>query len=412
MKAVTRAVLCLTVLLAGSLARAYPGFAEDDGAPYKTAHYEIYGGDGEAAERTALDLEGRFDVFTRLFRFKAPARPLKVRLIPGKGAYDDYVAGHLGETREGAVYFHYRQENRRELVIHTGPEAESAGTDGRGHTALPYQAFIQYLRAFVPNPPSWIQKGFAVYFSGLSFSEAGELRYQENLAWLETVKAEPPPPAGAILLADIADVVLAADADPEGGKVLRVDPSGPGFDALAWSLASFFLNSGNEDYFRSLLECFRLLSPEAGAAENSLALVRWIVDWNGLENLDRDYRAYLESRRTFPGLMEKGRQAYLSGEDGSAFFREALELRPGHYAPLYYLGLIAYGRGNWEEAEGYFTQSLEGGDPALVYYALGLNAAAALNRDKAQEYLDAAVKADPGRYREKAEVLLKRLLVR
>jgi tetratricopeptide (TPR) repeat protein len=383
-------------------------------------------------ERAALDLEGRFDVFTRLFRFKTRPLPLKVRLIPDKGAYDDYVSSRLGETREGAVYFHYRQENRRELVVNLDPagaepgggesgRAVSAGTVWDG--ALPYQAFIQYLRAFVPNPPSWIEKGFAIYFSGLSFSETGELRYRENLAWLETAKAAPLPYVGAVLLADAADAADAATVvNPEGGEVPSVisafaqlneaDRSGPGFNALSWSLASFFLNSGNEDYFRSLLECFMLLSPDAGAAENSLTVARWIGDWNGLENLDLDYRAYLESRRTFSELMDLGRRAYLSGEDGTAFFQEALELRPGHYAPLYYLGLAAYSRGNWEEAEGYFNQSLEGGDRALVYYALGLNAAAALDQDKAREYLDAAAGADPGRYREKAAALLERLPAR
>jgi tetratricopeptide (TPR) repeat protein len=392
-------VLYLAVILAGPLIRPYPGFGQDGQAPYRTAHYEIYGGEG--AERIAADLEGRFEVFTRLFRFKAPALPLRVRLIPGGAAYGEYVAGVLGETREGAVYLHYRRENSRELVVNAGTEA--------GNRALPYQAFIQYLRAFVPNPPSWIQRGFAIYFSGLSFSETGEMRYQENLAWLETVKAAPLPPVRALLLADLGDP---GTANP--GEAPGPDLSGPGFDALSWSLASFFLNSGNEDYFRSLLECFMLLSPEAGAAENSLILASRLGEWNGFENLDRDYRAYLESRRTFSGLMDLGRRAYLSGEGGEArsCFLEALDLRPGHYAPQYYLGLLAYGEGNWEEAEGRYLQSLEGAGKGPVYYALGLNAAAALKLDKAREYLDAAVQADPGRYREKAEALLRRLPAR
>jgi tetratricopeptide (TPR) repeat protein len=404
-------ILCVTVLLAVLAPGARPVFGQEAGPPRRSAHYEISGGnDGaggaaEAVERIAADLERRFDVFTRLFRFNDQAlkdRPLRVRLIAGKDAYDDYVGGILGEKREGAVYIHYRREERRELVINYG---------GRGPLprTLPYQAFIQYLRAFVPQPPSWIQKGFAIYFSGLSFSEGGKIDYRENLSWLDRAKAAPAP-VRAILLADAAtDAATDAVTDAaEGGPGKEF--AGTRFDALSWSLASFFLHSGNEDYFRTLLECFMLLSRDADAAENSLILEWRIEEWNGLENLDRDYRAYLDSRRSFSELMDRGQRAWLSGEGGTArsLFLEARDQRPDSYAPRYYLGLLAYGEGNWGEAEGYYLQSLErGAGEAPVSYALGLNAAAALQRDKAAEYLNRAAALAPERYREKADRILR-----
>jgi tetratricopeptide (TPR) repeat protein len=381
--------------------RAYPGFGQDGGTPYTTAHYEIHGGEEGDAEKIAADLEGRFDIFTRLFRFEdrfkaqsnEPMIPLKVRLIPDRGAYDEYIAGRLGEKREGAVYIHYRREDRRELVVNYNP----AQAEGPPLPALPYQAFIQYLRAFVPQPPSWIKSGFAVYFSGLSFSVTGEINYRENLSWLEAVRAAPIPPVRAVLLADAAE-----------GGFPGAELSGTNFDALSWSLSSFFLNSGNEDYFRTLLECFMLLSPDAGAAENSLVLARRIGEWNGFENLDRDYRAYIDSRRTFSELMDQGRQAYLSGKDARPVFLKALDARPESHTPYYYLGLLAYGEGNWGEAERYYLQSLErGAGEAQIYYALGLNAAASLQTAKAAEYLNKA--AETGNYREKAERVLRLL---
>jgi tetratricopeptide (TPR) repeat protein len=380
--------------------RAYLGFGQDGGTPYTTAHYQIYGGNVGEAERVAADLEGRFDIFTRLFRFKDrfkddedPMIPLKVRLISGREAYDEYIAGRLGEKREGAVYIHYRREDRRELVLNYN----SSRTEGSSLPPLPYQAFIQYLRAFIPQPPSWIKSGFAVYFSGLSFSETGEINYRENLSWLEAVRAAPIPPVKAILLADAAE-----------GGFPGTELSGTNFDALSWSLSSFFLNSGNEDYFRTLLECFMLLSPDAGAAENSLILARRIGEWHGLENLDRDYRAYIDSHKTFSELMDQGRQAYLSGEEARPVFLKALEARPDSYAPYYYLGLLAYGEGNWGEAERRYIQSLErGAGEAQIYYALGLNAAASLQGAKAAEYLSKA--AETENYREKAERVLRLL---
>ncbi|MDR0669949.1 MAG: tetratricopeptide repeat protein [Treponema sp.] len=367
------------------------GFAQ---VPLTTDHYRILAEDPVAGERIANDLEGRFSIYTRLFRFnpRLLAAPLNVRLITDTAAYDDYLIGRLGGKNTGALYLHYRQPERRELVINYDDSPGAAW-----ERVLPYQSFIQYLRSFVASPPSWIEDGFAIYFSTLSIEE-GELAYVENLSWLERVKELPIPP--------VRDIILLGTEDA-GNSLSRED-----YSALSWALVSFFLNSGNEDYFRSLLECFLLLSPNAGLAENSIAAAQRIDDWHGLENLDRDYRAYINARKTFPDLMNEGRQAYGEGDFDKAepAFAGALDLRPSHYAPHYYLGLIAYGRGNWDKAEHYYNDSLErGGDKALIYYAMGLNAAAAEQGERAAEFLRLAVAADPARYREKANVLLRRL---
>jgi tetratricopeptide (TPR) repeat protein len=376
--------------------RPYEGFGQD---LLVTDHYEIYSEDREAAEGAvewiAGDLEGRFAVYTRLFRFNPQflEAPLKVRLIGDTAAYNEYLVEKLGERSAGALYLHYRQRDRRELVINYG--------DGTGwERALPYQSFVQYLRSFIANPPSWIEDGFAIYFSTLSI-EGGELAYAENLSWLERVKELPAVPIRDILLLHTQD---------SGVLFSRED-----YGALSWALVSFFLNSGDDEYFRSLLECFLLLSPEAGLTENSTVLAEWIESWNGFENLERDYYAYIGARKTFPELMNEGRRAYGEGDLDAAepAFVVARDQRPGHYAPYYYLGLIAYGRGDWDRAERYYNSSLErGADSALVYYALGLNAAAAEQGGRAVEFLQLAIDADPARYRERADALLRRLQVR
>jgi hypothetical protein len=410
----------ITVLLMGAAGLAGSGqgvFGQDirGTAPIlKTDHYEIYAVnlDNDPAapdqiQQLATDLGGRFAVYNRLFRFN-PGRaafPLTVRLIPGAEAYGTYVAGRLGEQRAGAVYLHYNQAERRELVINY----DSSGPRNR---ALPYQAFIQYLRAFIPNPPSWIQEGFAIYFSTLDISAAGEIGYMENLSWLERVKTMAIPPVENILLANAdrrEDADLRKDANG-AADTARIPPAD--LPALSWSLVSFFLNSGNEDYFRSLLESFMLFSPDAYAEENSRAAAERIEQWNGFENLDRDYRAYLASRKTFTELMEDGRNAYGAGDLTAATFAftDALEQRPNHYAPYYYLGLIYYGNGSWYWAEQYYNRSIElGADKALVLYALGLNAASEGLAEKAAGFLRGAAEADPARYAAKAEALLKRL---
>jgi tetratricopeptide (TPR) repeat protein len=375
-----------TVLLAGLLNPFFHAFGQES----QTAHYKIYADDPARAERLAVDMEGRFAVYNRLFRFNPESLtgPLTVRLLADTAAYDAYVQDKLGEKRPGAVYLHYAQAARRELVI-----------DETRNRAFPYHAFIQYLRAFIPNPPFWMQEGFAIYFTTLEISPTGELIYEENLSWLDQVKKGSPPPLEAIFLADAAAEAL-----------VTIPPADR--SAYSWSLVSFFLNSGNEDYFRTLLESFLLLSPAKTAAENSLVLAEQFQRWNGFENLNRDYAVYLSSRKTFNELMDEGRAAYGAGDNLNAeeAFVGAINLRPNHYAPYYYLGLIAYGEGVWLAAEQYYNRSLElGADTALVYYALATNAASAGKREAAAALLRSAADADPARYREKADDLLRRM---
>ncbi|MDR1900460.1 MAG: hypothetical protein LBQ55_10660 [Treponema sp.] len=362
-----------------------------------TAHYEVTAdmGDGETLSK---ELEGRFAVYHRLFRFD-PARaalPLRVRSFRDREAYDRYISARLGGPRPGAVYLHYNQAERRELVINRGGADE--------WRTLPYQVFIQYLRAFIPNPPSWMREGFAIYFSTLAFSEAGEITYEENLSWLETVKN-----AGAVS----PEAIMLADKRVPGGGLGGSLGVGQGnFQSLSWSLVSFFLNSGMRDYFRAVTESFMVLSPAAAAEENSEAVMARISLFVGMEDLERDYRNYIASRKTFAELIGEGQRAYAGGDLPAAelAFLEALAQKPAHHAPYYYLGLLSYEEGNYDMAESYYLSAADyGADRALVFYALGVNAASAGRKKEAVDYLRQAAAASPDRYREKAESLIAKL---
>jgi tetratricopeptide (TPR) repeat protein len=261
---------------------------------------------------------------------------------------------------------------------------------------LAHQAFIQYFRAFIPNPPAWMRDGFAIYFNTLGFDgKSGELHYEENLAWLETVKnlGDRAPSLQAVLLADSGGI-------PEN------------FQSVSWALVSFLLNSGGENYFRALTETFMVLSPAASAAANGEAAMKRLSLWVDPETFTADYRAYLISRKTFAELIEAGQKAYGSKDPVSAElnFINALNLRPAHYAPYYYLGLLAYEERNYDMAEQYYRSALQyGADPALVRYALGLNAASAGRTVEAIDYLEQAAAASPERYRSRVESLIRRL---
>ena len=359
------------------------------------AHYRIFSDGGETDAAALLqELELRMDFYSRFFRFEQEriAGPLQVRAIADTGTYETYVRSRLDQAPPGAVYIHYSRPENRELVINRGSGAEAA--------MVAHQAFIQYLRAFVPNPPSWMRDGFAIMFSSLRFDAAlEELAYDENLAWLDTVKkmgggAAPP---RLILLADTAEY--------SGGSIDNFKP-------LSWALVSFFLQCDDENYFRALTEMFMVLSPDADAAENSLAAAKRLTLWTDFEALAVDYQNYLAAKKSFAELIAEGQEAYSGGdwEGAEQRFARARLMRPDHAVPCYYQGLLAYRSKEFARAEELYIAALyNGADAALVHYALGLNAVSAGRAADGIRWLEQAASAGPDRFGEKAAAIIGRL---
>jgi tetratricopeptide (TPR) repeat protein len=370
-------------------------YAQDGTASEMTeavrGYYRVFSQGGWAdADSLARELEQRFNEYNRLFSFDGQKlkHPLLVRSFENRDAYNAYVSSRLGRTREGAVYLHYNQPERRELVILRGSQEEK--------WMLAHQSFVQFFRAFIPSPPSWMLEGFAIFFNTLGFDPAtGKLIYEENLSWLDTVKGlgTSIPPLESIFLADI-------QGPPEN------------FQGLSWAAVSFFLNSGNPEYFRTLIESFMLLSEPASAALNAEAVANRIHLRTSQNILQNDYLNYLASRKTFGDLIDEGQKAYAAknyAEAELAFLR-AIEQRPAHYVSYYYLGLIAYEEKNYELAEGYYRSALQyGAEQALLQYARGVNAAMMGRNAEAISYLEEAARLSPERYRERAANLISRI---
>ena len=370
--------------------------------------------------RLTKEMENRFNVYNQLFRFDPSllSAPLRVRAFLDKEAYHQYLTERLGSgiIEPEAMYLHYNQIENRELVINLDNPARAS--------MLAYQAFVQYLRAFISYPPTWMLEGFAIFFSTLSADQNGVLDYEENLNWLEPAKnlGDKLPSPNDILLADMSGQFISGYM-PSG---LR--PSGfrtPGqpasenllsanfaeFQIASWTLASFLLNGGSE-YFRTLTESFMLLSPSAGTAVNSMAVSKRFSVWNDSDTMNRDFRDYLASRKTFREYMEDGNRAYSRGdlENAEKFLTSAMELRPSDHAPYYFMGLIFYERSNFVTAEQFYLASLErNADAALVNYALGINAAAEGRNQDAANYLNRAASLDPARYRSRVDEVMRRI---
>jgi tetratricopeptide (TPR) repeat protein len=365
--------------------------AQTNYAELKNFYYHIVtDGGGEDAASLMKELESRFTAFNQIFRID-PSRlsaPLAVRAFTDGAAYNEYVLSRIGEQRSGAVYFHYAQPERCELVIHRKSPGEEA--------ALSHQAFIQYLRAFVPNPPAWIREGFAAYFATLMYNTAGSgLVYEENLAWLDYVKT-----------------LNASALDPETVIYADSKPVPDNFQVLSWALVSFFLNTTSENYYRTFAEVFMTLNPELDAAANGDAAARRIYLWNDPATLKKDFQDYLAARKTYNQLIAEGQDAYTAGNSDQAVlvFLQAMHQSPGNYTSYYYLGLLSYEEGDFEAAARYYKRAEElGADKALIQYALGLSSFQAGNYAESRTYLQTAATLDPTRYKERAEELLSRI---
>jgi len=435
-------------------------------AMIRTPNFEVIYAQGEGAgeaefavvQQAAAQMEAFFELFNQLFRFNpagAQGLPMRVRVFSDTQAFDSYLAYRLAPVEAPVVYLHFERAELRELVINAGAGSEAADI-------FAHQAFVQFLRAFVPQPPDWMLEGFAVFFSGFAFSESGELVHSENLGWLYTARAARVSPLDILSAQGLAagtqgaaqnaahlalempvfeaeleeeaygepDVLPSggpADAEPaayeptyewlEAGEAAEPGLAEPGADPLenftahAWSLASFLMNS-TEDYMRSLTDSFMTLSPAASHAENTLAVKDRVLFGSSPDAFAADFHHYLDSRRTFAELVGEGRAAFYDGDEELAgyLFREAVMLNSGHYLPFFYLGLLAFNAEEFEAAEVFYLISMEAGaDTAHVLYSLGLNAMAAGNNEQAVDFLTRASEEDPERFAERTEALLAHL---
>jgi len=363
----------------------------------ESARYIVYSEGG--AERAAdLDarLEALFGLYNGLFHFDSTAlgAKLHVREFSDKAGFDAYLNQVAGQTKDDFVYLHYTSLERSELLLFT------KDGDG-GEASLAHQAFVQYLKAFVKNPPVWMRDGFAVYFESARWDAASKtMTFPENLSWLETAKALQAK-GGLLPLAK-----LLAMGQEDSRASLDV------FYPEAWAFASFLVNARDKAYNRLLWDSISTLKRDAALADNQAAVGNLVASWYGVDAAQAAFYTYLSGRKTFGDLLVDGVAAYNAKtyDAAKAAFEAAATLDSASYVPPYYLGLIAYNAGDYSLAEYNYRTALKlGCDAATTNYALGVNAFAQNRMDEAKTYLSAAKTADTARYGAKADELLKRL---
>lgn len=404
------AALIACILVSGLMAQgtttapAAPAVTAVPAAPAATfsssssRHYTVWSDAGTAdAAKLASTLDGLFGVFNEYFRFDDTKlrAPLTVRMFSAKAGFDAYLQKVIGEAKDDFVYLHYPTVERSELVIFRKP----AGDDF--NASLAHQAFVQFLKAFIHEPPLWMREGFAVFFEKTRLDPvSGTVVYAENQAWLETVKLL----KSQDRLFPLSELMLmTADQARDGLDV---------FYPQSWALVAFLTGSTDRRYNRLIWDSISLLQADATLEANQTTVHDFFLRWHGAEAAGADFMSYLDAQKTFAELVTSGVRSYGDKdlETAAKVFAQAMAKNQTSYIPPYYLGLIAYARGDYALAEEYYLDAMTlGSDAPITNYALGINAYASRRFQEASGWLKKAMEGDPDKYQAKAGEILSRI---
>ncbi|HUX37711.1 MAG TPA: hypothetical protein VMV44_07375 [Rectinemataceae bacterium] len=361
------------------------------------AHYLVTSPLGvQKATLLLARLEALYSLFNKVFRFDEGRLPgkLVVREFGSKADFDAYLLKLSGETRGDFVYVHYTSPQKRELLVFDKPQPDFSAS-------LAHQAFVQYIKAYIQNPPLWLLDGFAILFEDVRFAPGSATPViKENLAWLPTVK-------GYAAKGTLMPLDRLLSAGPSDAKA-NIDV----FYPESWAFVSFLIGDREGDYTRLLWETVATLEPQASLDANQAAFAKRLSDWYGMDATQKALDAYIAGRMTYPDLLSSGIDLYSKKDfdKATAAFEEADGIDPTGYVAPYYLGLIAYEKGDWATADGLYRAALTRGcDAATATYAIGLNEIArGLVKEGAADLAKAAA-ASPDRYKAKVDDILARL---
>ncbi|MDZ7793438.1 MAG: DUF1570 domain-containing protein [Spirochaetia bacterium] len=399
MKRMHRLGMCWVILML--LLPAALAFSQDT-FNYRSDHYSVTTRvNQEFTEDTAVFMEAFFDLYTSYLHFDPELLDykLKVRIFNSKAEYDKFLQDVIGETRSSFVFLHYPDPKKSELVAYHLDDQDAF------NKKLIHHGFSQYLKSFVQNPPLWLHKGFAVYFEDSTYDpEMQKAVFNPNHTWLPSLRQklrQDSSLSNPEIFIPVSSLLF-LDQETAAQKL-------EAFYSQVWGMVHFFIHSEKKSYNRLIWDAISALEPEATLQQNERRVVNMAFEWVNKDTLVTDFIGFMqEELKTFPDLIQMGIDAYAKEEYEKAetAFTQAQSLRSDHYVPDYYLGLIAYNRGEFSMAEYYYLASVKkDGNSDLLYYALGVNALADNRLDDSSFYLEQAVE-NKGPYSDKAADLI------
>ena len=396
-----KSTIIFGLLIVASLIYAQDLLPAEDQAPpfeYESEYYRVRSYISEAhAQESGMRLDAYFGHFNKYFHFDLAELDykLRVQIFGSQEEYDGYLSGQIDEQREEFVYLHNSVPSRSELV---GATENGAPFD----QSFTHQAFVQFIRTFIDNPPLWLREGFAVYFEETQYDPLG-LNAGNDLAWLATLKN--------IILGNRNDEALSNEdiffIDLENAKEnIEV------FYPQSWGIVYYLINTEKTEHNRILWDAISAMDPEVDLRTNSQLVYKNALQWIPPEVLAESFLEYFVALKTYPELIEGGIVNYIQGNLASARedMQQAIELRDDNFVPYYYLGLINYDEGNYGLAELFYQKALDiEQQDATIYYALGLNAFVNNQYEKASAYFETTLELDQESFAEKVDRVQKRM---
>jgi tetratricopeptide (TPR) repeat protein len=366
----------------------------------ETDHYRVYSETTQAqANDVAVRMEAALALYNGIFHFDLSLMPskLRVRVFKDLDSFNAYLDKVLSQKRSDFVFIAWSDPERSELLCF--PKEDSAFT-----ASLLHQGCIQFMKAFIDNPPIWLREGVATYLDASAWdAKTSSFVQKPNFAWLPGLKAliRAETPSALIPFTDF--FTLSREKAQAQMDV---------FAPQSWGLVQFLIDAPDRAYSRAMWDSLSSLSPKATLDENSQRAVARGFAWVTEKKLQQDYQTHILGMKTAADLVKDGIDLYMKPDlaGAEAAFTKSLALEPSSSAAWYYLGLIAYARKDYTAAEDAYLKAFElGANAGIINYALGVNSFAAGKNADAAKYLSFAKQADKTAYGSKADALLKRI---
>jgi tetratricopeptide (TPR) repeat protein len=374
-------------------------FAQDKFFASESQHYKVFSQTSQAqADEVARTMEACLALYNGVFHFDLSKLPgkLQVKVFADASGFKNYLNDLTSQPMTDFVFLSYEDPQKSELLAFTKePDAFLS--------SLIHQGCVQFIKAFVANPPMWLREGVAIYLEGSSYDpKTSALVFKPNFIWLDTLKA--------ILRGENAHQAIPI-SDLIGFTKETAQEKLDVFYPEAWGLVSFLMASPDKSINRILWDSIGSMAPKASIDDNSQRAQRTAFSWVDSQALQKAFQSYALSLKTVQDLVREGVDFYVKGDLDQAerSFRSSLDLQPDSNISYYYLGLISYSRKDYAGAEKAYVKAGQlGMAGAAVDYALGVNAFAGGNLTEATDRLTKAKESDPA-YAEKVDGLLKRI---
>ncbi len=345
---------------------------------YNSTHYSIRTqGTAQNARTIAIQLEAMYRFFNNYFHFPTNQEnpPLRVLIFSSRQLFDEHIQSLVNVSYDGFIYLHYGRPQRNELIGFVSDDAEVASSFVR-------QAFLQFLRAHITNPPLWLSEGFSTYVRNATYNpQTQSIMFNESISRAKSLQIIIERSNGKLTLP--IESVLTSTRE-------TLQQNSADFYHSAWGLIAYLLNTDEADHARILWGSIARLMPSASFANNQETLQTYEYDWINYPELENAIVSYIKDYETPYILLGRGQKLMQEEKYAEAekTFARVIELDSEESSGYYYRGLANYHQKNYVLAIAFYEEAIHYGlDENFGLFAIALSRYALNERDTAIELL-------------------------